>query len=270
MNRRSVIALVLGAIAFVGLVVLPGVAHARGSVKLAKSTVEEKKGKWKLKFTIDYGGMPHIAHIPMVFSFKPTALYERYLSDETGDEPATRTVPINNGTPIDVPMDVGFADMSGKMFKVTKFTVPLTRKADFEAGEYKLTVRLAAGGKVGRPITVRLKGKNKVVNRKSISFTADSPKKKKSNDPPKQDLPTDEGPRAAEDSGLDLSDVDDISDEEAKKLLAQDNPGVDPVEPKQGGCGCEVVGDTPPAHGHRWAWLALMGLAIPIVRRRRS
>ncbi len=79
----------LMAATLVALAVLLGVgpALARGSVRLARSTVEEKDGVWKLKFTINYGSMPHLAHVPMIFSFKPTALFERSLTDASPDRP---------------------------------------------------------------------------------------------------------------------------------------------------------------------------------------
>jgi MYXO-CTERM domain-containing protein len=239
-------------------------ASARGSVKLTTKRVKEDKGIWKLKVTLDYGGTPHMGHIPMVFSFKQKTLYERYVDDTTGDDPATRRVPRQNATPIDLPMDVGFADMSGKIFKITKFKMKLSREHDFEAGEYTLKVRLASGAAVGRPITVTLNGNNKVINRKAIEFKAPEPKKGKSNDKPDQDTPE---PRsgAAEDMGPDLSDIPDISDAEAEEM---ENKGPDGVEPKQGGCGCETVGTAPSAPRAAWP-LLMLGLVATIARRRR-
>ena len=80
-----------------------------------KSTVEEdSKGRWKLKFTIDYGKKPHIGHIPMVFEFKQTAIYERYVDDNTGNTPATRTVPVRNAEPKYENVDVGFSNSKGE------------------------------------------------------------------------------------------------------------------------------------------------------------
>lgn len=241
-------------------------AFARGSVRIAKTRVQEKDGEWKLKFTVDYGSKPHLNHIPMVFSFKQNTIFERYVDDTTGDEPATRRIPVHNATPIDLPMDVGFADMSGKTFKVTKFKMKLSRDHDFEAGEYTLKVRLAAGGQIGRPIKVTLEGNNKVVNRKSIEFSAPPPKKGKegSSKPSDQDLPE---PRsgAAEDFGPDLSGIPDISDAEAERIEEANSP--DPVEPKQGGCGCEVVGTSAPTP-QGWAAMIALGLAVALRRRR--
>ncbi len=233
-------------------------AMAAGSVKLVKSTVEESDGAWKLKFTIDYGKKPHLAHIPMVFTFKQTALYERSLTDDSPDTPVLRTVPVRNAEPNNVSVDVGFADAKGEMFKVTKFSIKLRRDADFEAGEYELSVKESASGrKIGRKIRIKLNGKNKIINRKAMEFSAPKPKPK----PEKtsmEDVPEDEGPVAAEDRGPDLSDIPDVVDDDS------DVPGK--VEPKQGGCGCEVVAprSTTPA------WLALGLVGFAVARRRSS
>jgi MYXO-CTERM domain-containing protein len=245
-------------------------ARAAGSVRVASSTVEEAEGVWKLKLTMDYGSMPHIAHVPMVLSFTQTTLFERFVDDTTGDKPATRNVPLQNQTPIDLPMDVGFADMSGKMFKVTKFSFKLTREAGFEAGEYTLKVRLASGAAMGQPIRLRLNGNNKVINRKAIEFSASAPKPKPKAAP--QDDPTDDGkPRAAEDSGPDLSDIDDITQSEADAIREADGPPG--AKKRDSGCGCEVVGAPGPANGlggklGLWA-LAAIALALVLIRRRR-
>jgi len=257
--------LILATLATLMALLVTSSAFARGSVRLNKTRVQEKDGEWKLSFTVDYGSKPHLAHVPMVFSFKQTTLYERYVDDSTGDNPATRRVPVHNATPIDLPMDVGFSDMSGKMFKITKFKMKLTRDHDFEAGEYQLKVRLASGGPIGRPVKIILEGDNKVINRKSIEFSAPPPKKGKENDKPKeQDLPEPaSGP--AEEFGPDLSDIPDISDEEAEAIKDANSP--DPVDPKQGGCGCELAGQAPPV-GTSWALLGL-GAALALRRRRR-
>lgn len=255
--------LILATIATLLALLVTSSAFARGSVRLNKTKITEDDGEWKLSFTVDYGSTPHLAHVPMVFSFKQTTLYERYVDDTTGDDPAVRRVPVQNATPIDLPMDVGFSDMSGKMFKVTKFKMKLTREHDFEAGEYQLKVRLAAGGAVGRPIKIILDGKNKVINRKSIEFSAPPPKKGKENGKPKEQDGPQPASGPAEDFGPDLSDIPDISDAEAEAIEDANTP--DGVEPKQGGCGCELPG-SPPAPGTAWS---LLGLGAVLALRRR-
>ena len=256
---RALVALVVALAA----TLIATTAFARGSVRLNSSKINENDGHWNLKVTLDYGGVPHIGHIPMVFSFTQKTLYERYVDDTTGDTPAVRRIPVNNATPIDLPMDVGFADMSGKVFKITKFDVRLTREHDFEAGEYTLKVRLADGGAIGQPINIVLDGNNKVINRKSIAFDAPDPKPKKT-EAPKSDSPEEPRSGAAEDFGPDMEDIPDISDEEAKEMS---NDGPPEVDPKQGGCGCAVVGAPAPAT----PWSSLLGrglVALGVARRR--
>ncbi len=238
---------------------------ARGSVKLVKTTVkEDKKGRWKLKFTIDYGKKPHIGHVPMVFSFKQTAIYERYIDDNTGKTPATRTVPVPNAEPNNLPVDVGFSNAKGEMFRVTKFAIKLSRANDFEAGEYELTVKESQSGrKIGGKIRIRLQGNNKVINRGSLDFGSGAPKPKPKADadaPKPDDAGDDNGPTAAEDMGPDLSDIPDVEDDDEPV----EKP--DAVEPKQGGCGCEVAGAPPTSEAG--ALLLLLGAGLVFARRR--
>lgn len=252
LGRRM--AMVVAALAVLSL---SSSALALGTVRLASNTIEEDDGRWKLKFTIDYGKTPDLPTIPMVFEFKQVVLFERSLTDDHPDTPVERRVPVPNATPINLPMDVSFSDVSGNLHRITKFTVPLTRDAEFEAGEYELTVRLARGGTLGGKTRVILKGNNKVINRKSIEFKADAPKPK-----PKSNAPEDIGgssePTAVEDMGPDLSDIPDDTGGET----IEEPP---PVEPKQGGCGCRVAGTPTPA----WGWASLLLVAIPLLRRRR-
>lgn len=236
-------------------------SFAAGSVKLSKTTVDEdNKGRWKLKFTINYGKKPHIGHIPMVFSFKQTAVYERYVDDKTGNTPATRTVPVRNAEPQHLPVDVGFANAKGELFQTTKFSIKLSRDNDFEAGEYELTVKESQSGrKIGGKIRIKLTGRNKVVNRGAMDFSSKKPSKPKPDpEPTSEDVPKDdEEPKAAEDMGPDLSDIPDVADDD------EEGPGK--VPPKQGGCGCELVGMNAPRAG--WASVLLLGLCV--MRRRR-
>lgn len=256
MFRRGMRRFIVGLLTLVALSwALP--AAARGSVKLVSNSVDEDDGTWKLKFTIDYGKKPHIGHIPMTFSFKQTAIYERSLTDEGGDKPVERTVPVSNAEPNNLPVDVGFSNPKGEMFQITKFTIKLRRDADFEAGEYDLTVKESSGQKIGGTLKVKLRGKNKIINRKAISFDAPPPKPKPDKPAPGMEEPEDEGPVASEDRGPDLSDIPDIAEDDEP-----DNAGK--VPPKQGGCGCEVAGaDT----STRFGGLALL-LALAALRRR--
>jgi len=242
------------------LVFSAGRASARGTVRVHNPNPKEDDGEWKLKFTINYGRMPDLPHVPMMFSFKPTAVYQRSLTDASPDKPIMTRKPIVNGTPINLPMDVGFSDMTGKMFKITKFGMTLTRDADFVAGEYTLTVRLTSGGHIGGPQHIRLKGNNKVIDRRAMVFTAKAPEKKPKDDKPAPGEDADSSePHAAEDMGPDLSDIPDVPDDGS-------DPDAPPaVPPKQGGCGCEAVGRGAPGAG---VWLAALGLGLVVSRRR--
>ncbi|MEZ4257402.1 MAG: hypothetical protein R3A78_17085, partial [Polyangiales bacterium] len=84
-------------------------AFALGTVKVEQTKVMEADGKWKLKMVIDLGKVPEIAYQPMVFSFTPTMLYERSLTDESGDKPVIIRKPLKNQQSIDESMDVGFS-----------------------------------------------------------------------------------------------------------------------------------------------------------------
>ncbi len=235
-------------------------AAAAGSVKLASAAVDEEDGTWLLKFTIDYGKVPHVPHVSMVFSFKQTAVYKRVLTDETGDKPVERTERVTGAEPNNVPVDVGFSNAKGEMFPVTKFKIKLRRQNDFEAGEYELTVKEADGRQIGGKVKVVLRGKNKVINYKAMNFEAPPPKPKP--EQPKDDGQEDKGPMAAEDMGPDLSDIPDDTGENT----GDDDPGK--VPPKQGGCGCEVPGRATPARPG-WGVVALgVALATAASRRR--
>ena len=241
-------------------------AAARGSVRISNASPQEDDGRWKLKFTIDYGSIPHLAHMPMVFSFKQTAVYERSLTDDSGDKPIKRTIAMRNQTPKSVSMDVGFADAGGNIFKITKFSVKLRRENDFEAGEYMLTVKLASGGALGRPTRIRLLGDNKPVDRRAMDFGGKVGGGKAK---PKPEEPTagDTGPVANEDMGPDLSGIGDGEDGDVDGTGDSDPVETPPeVKAKQGGCGCHLAA---PDHTNPWlATFAVLALAVGVCIRR--
>jgi hypothetical protein len=249
------------------LLVVASPAAARGSVRVAKATLEESdSGTWKLKFTLNWGSVPDRNYIPMTFSFKQTGIYERFLNDAGGKKAQTRTVPVRNATPVNVPMDVGFSDVSGKAFKITKFGMKLRRDADFEAGEYRLTVKVASGGNLGTPMTIRLRGKNKVIDRRSMVFGGEvkGPNKSNAKPPVKEKQPGDDNaePKAAEDYGLDLSGIADDPDD------VDDADGPPSEKPKQGGCGCQLPGTRGGPEG--LGLLSILALAGGLLLRRRD
>lgn len=250
----------LAALALV-LLALPRAAHAVGSVRVEQTKVEESDGRWKLKMTIDLGKVPDINYIPMMFSFTPTMLYERSLTDESPEKPVIIKKPLSNQQAINESMDVGFSDGTGKAFKVTKFNFMVRRDRGFEAGEYTLEIRRTSDNAlIGNKIRLVLDGENPVVDRRAISFVGDTGKKKKKDEP--KDEPKPDADAAADPAGD--APVDEPVDSAADPDIAPDGP--DPVPPKQGGCGCELAGTPSPSRG---AALLILPLAAAVLRRRR-
>ena len=246
--------------ALLGLLVLPRSARAAGTVTFSTREPVEADGKWKMNMSIDYGSTPPLPHIPMLFVFTPTMLYERTLLDKTGDKPVLNKIALKNQQTINESIDVGFSDASGKVFKVTKFDFAIRRDHGFEAGEYDLQIKRSDDGvQMGQTIKLVLKGDNAVIDRRAITFAGEKKPKK------------DEKKDAAGDSG------DAKKDEEAKPAEAaeskaetppEESSGPPPVPPKQGGCGCRVGG----AAGQEGAVVALavMGLGAALTARRRA
>jgi MYXO-CTERM domain-containing protein len=254
-SRRSTLALLAAALLASPLAILPRTALAAGSVTLASREPTEEDGKWKLKFTIDYGSIPQIPHIPMLFRFTPTMLYERALTDKSPEKPIINRMPLQNQQSVNESMDVGFADASGKVFKVTKFDFIIRRDHGFEAGEYDLKItREDDGAQMGQTIKLILKGDNPIVDRRAIVFAGEKKSKKVDADKP----------------------ADDKKDEKKDEPAAQEQPKADEnggeaaappaVPPKQGGCGCRTAGDGAP----EGAGLAGLALAAALVMRRRK
>jgi MYXO-CTERM domain-containing protein len=243
------------AILMAALVALPRPALAAGSVTLSTREPVEVDGRWKLVMTIDYGSIPNIPHVPMIFSFEPKVLYERALLDKTGDKPQLNKIPLQNQTTINESMDVGFADASSKVFKVTKFDFVIRRDHGFEAGEYDLKIkRQDDGAQMGQTIHLTLKGENAVIDRRAIVFAGDKKKKvdeKKDESADKKDEPAEK------------------KDEPAAEKKDEPAAGgeVPAVAPKQGGCGCLVAGAG--TEGSAGALAALALVAMVALRRRR-
>lgn len=247
----------LGALGVLAALLVPRPALAFGTVSLASREPAEADGRWKLAMTIDYGSVPQIPHVPVIFSFQPTVLYERALLDKTGDKPQLNRIPLSNQQTINEGMDIGFADASGKVFKITKFDFVIKRDHGFEAGEYDLKIkREDDGAQIGQTIRLILKGDNPIVDRRAITFAGDKPKKKgeaKKDDEEKKAAPVEEkkaGP------------------EEEKKADGDEGAIPPPVEKKQGGCGCLVAGDAGDAGAGMVIALALAGAVV--ARRRRA
>lgn len=253
--HRPLLALVAAAILGALLSLLPHPALAAGTVNLASRELTEEDGRWKLKMSIDFGSIPQLPHIPMIFSFTPTVLYERALTDKSPEKPVVVRMPLQNQQGINESMDVGFSDASGKVFKVTKFDFVIRRDHGFEAGEYDLKIKREDDGvQMGQTIRLVLKGDNPVVDRRAIVFAGDKPKSKKV-DADKADAKKEEK-------------KEEPAEEKKEEAAGEEKKGEDvpKVPPKQGGCGCRLAGDDAP---HGAALLTLAGAAALVTRRRR-
>jgi hypothetical protein len=252
---RSLFAFLVAAL--LGIVLAPRAAWAAPSVKAEKTTLTEADGRWRLKLSIDYGSVPDIAFVPMIFDFEPVTYYERALTDESPEKPVLNKKPLQNMKHINESMEVGFSDGTGKAFKVTKFDFAIRRDRGFEAGEYKLIVKMSDSGKqIGQPIRLVLEGDNPVVDRRAISFVGEKADGDKKGKPKSKHADSDV---AKSDAGS--SDPAPASDGEPAPADGAEAPP--PVEPKQGGCGCEVPGRTTgPANGALGLLAAVAGLAF--------
>lgn len=251
--------LLLLAFTLLGFFLAPRAAHATGSVTLSTREPVEVDGKWKLVMTIDYGSVPHLPHIPMLVVFTPTVHYDLSLTDKSPDKPVLIRQPLQNQQSINEGLDVGFSDASGKIFKVTKFDFVIRRDHGFEAGEYDLKIKREDDGvQLGQTLKLVLKGDNPVVDRRAITFAGEKKgKKDEKKDEEKKDEAKADAPKENE-----------TPLENAEPRPEDIAPAPPPVEPKQGGCGCVVAGDSAPGSAAALAALAL-GAAVSLRRRTR-
>ncbi|HKQ69622.1 MAG TPA: hypothetical protein VJT73_09795 [Polyangiaceae bacterium] len=156
-----------------------GNAFAGGSISYAKKEIQESGGGWHLMMTVSYGGKPHLAHVPMRFTFTPTAILENFLDDAHGDKPQKRKIALVGQTPIQESVDVDFSDPRGKLYDKTRFDFTITRSHNFSAGDYSVTVHKADGSPVGGAVTLVLLGDNPVIDRRAISFVGAKKEKDK-------------------------------------------------------------------------------------------
>lgn len=259
----SALRLLALALAFAGVLLVPWAALAAGTVSVSTLQPEEVNGRWKLVMTIKLPAPPPIAHVPMIFSFEHTVEYERQLNDKSPTKPVSVKKPLQNQTPVNEGMDVGFSDASGKTFPTTKFDFVIRRDRGFEAGEYKLTIRRESdGGTIGSPISLRLQGDNQVIDRRAMVFgTGKETDTKKVDADPRSTGKKKDGDEAEGDK------KDDVAAPPAPEPPAVEAPAPPPVAPKQGGCGCRVAGL--PVENAALA-VVVGALALAAARRRRS
>jgi len=229
-------------------------AFAGGRVVWKKTTIEEneKRESWALEMEIHMNRPPDVAYVPMKFEFELLAVYERSLVDGR-DGPVESTQPLSNQQPLIEGSDVGFMDAgTGQTMARTKFSFKVTRAHDFQAGEYKVTIRDTRDGSVvGTPTTLKFKGKNPVVDRRSIVFTGSSKKKK---DEEKKDEPKEE----AEEPEVDEADMPPPADEGNAPPPVEERPG--------GGCALAAA----PAAAGSWLGGVLLLVSAAWITRRRA
>ena len=239
---------------------------ALGTARAEKTTLDEADGRWKLKMVIDYGSMPDINFVPMLFIFTPTMIYERACTDESKGKPILNKLPLQNQPTVNEQLDVGFSNGTGKTFKETHFDFLIRRDRGFEAGEYTLEIKRASDSKtVGSKIRLVLNGENKVVDRRAMTFAGDKPKKDdpciNAPDAAGGDAPPPVKPVAKEDKPKE----DVHADGEIPGGTDQPGDGPAPVPPKQGGCGCELA----PHESDSYGLLFAGGLGAAMAMRRR-
>lgn len=236
----------------------PRIARAGGTVTVTDASPKEDEGKWKLKMTMNFGGVPPTAHIPMNFEFTPTVLYERSLTDASPKTPVLIKKPLQSQPAINESMDVGFSDASGKLFSITKFDFVIRRDHGFEAGEYNLVItRTSDGAKMGSGIRITLQGDNEIVDRRAMVFSGEKkePKKADAGDAKKDD-PAPSGDATPPPGEGETGDVPPV-----------ETPPATP--PKQGGCGCRVADPSLSATDGALGLALVAGIALLAERRRR-
>jgi hypothetical protein len=253
---------------------LVGTALAAGSITYSHKEIAESNGGWHIQMTIVYGGKPNTAHVPMRFSFTPTAIQENYLDDAHGERPQKRTIPLVGQMPLNESVDVDFSDPRGKLFDRTRFDFTVSRAHNFSAGEYSVAVHRADGAQVGTTQTLRFTGDNPVIDRRSISFVGTSSKKDKDKAPAGNDTAAPQADSKAA-AGGEGDKPAPTADTPAPSEKPTAEPGNDPaaqekVAPSPKGCGCRTAGAADGARSLGSFAFVLAGLSFWRLRRRRT
>lgn len=194
---HKLLSLALALLTFVALASWSSAADAAGRVVWKSTIIEEKggdgegeKGYWRLDLEVHLPRAPDVAYYPVRFEFQPTAYYERALLDGK-DGPQEMTQVLSGQQSLIESQDLGFMDPgTGKTQARTRFTFKVTRGHGYAAGEYKVTLRDGSSGNtIGTPTTLKFKGQNKVVDRRSMVFQSNDTKKKKKEAPTEEAAP---------------------------------------------------------------------------------
>lgn len=277
-GRRAISALFVACIgvlaAWCALVGTAAEARAAGTVTLTDGSPKEDGGRWKLKMTINYGSVPPVAIVPMVFTFTHVTQYELSLTDQSPKTPVLTKRPLQGQTPSAESMDVYFSDVgTGKVFAMTKHDFVLRRDNGYEAGEYSLTIKRAGDGvQVGSTMKITLQGDNPIVDRRAIVFTGEPKKDKKPGDAAQGEGPSGDGSTGS--GNANASPGEGSGETGAGAGSAGDVPPVETppaVEPKQGGCGCRIEDRTTDSNA-LWllAAIPLLGVVARRHRHRRN
>jgi MYXO-CTERM domain-containing protein len=219
------------------------------STQLQEKKITDDESRWHIELTIFLDRAPDFANMPVKFEFKETAAQERYMEGES-DKIKTRTVPLSTTQPIIESVDLGFLDPStGSIQKRTKFAFDISRAHGFEAGDWEVKITDGRNGAHLGSARLKLVGENKVIDRRTMTFTGSVKKKDKDGeaDGSADSKKKDEGAAAMPGQ----EDDTDWPEEKSNKPR--------PVEPKRG-CGCRVAGqetDSKPVGA--WLGLALGG-----------
>lgn len=232
-------------------------AFAAGTVTPSKTDLEDGgSGSWKLFITIKLGKKPPTAHRPIRFIFTPLTIYETFLDDSRPGE-QTRSIPQGKDVaPLVETMDVSFGDVQGNLWDSTKFDFIIKRDRGFQAGEYQVELRDDENKTIGRSFKLKLGGKNEVIDRRAMVFAASDKKKKEKPEEKKDEA----APEEKKDSPIPPPSE---TKEEKKEQGAQPPPE---VQPKQGGCGCQIPGGSE-APGSLAA-VSILAVALGSTRRR--
>jgi hypothetical protein len=220
----------LAALAIPAFALVADEAHAAGgTAKLIQSESQEASGTWRVYVRIDLAKAPATPHVPMKFVFTKVAEYERTLVDGKTDPVETRT-PLVNQSPT-----------------IESIDFQITRVRGYVAGEYKLSIRTSDGTEIAKDLSLTLKGKNEVVDRRAMNFTSD-PKVKKVDDGidggAKAAAPT--GPAAGGNGDVEaVGDAPPFIPDSARVETEEEHGKVKP----NSGCGCDIATDASYAPG---------------------